>query len=95
MNILEADTRTRNALDRAMLMAVRLLSAMGVKMITTIEYAKRFDNPDRDQRLLYCFLPRLPASPGAFSEAQLRWVSRHYPEDFAAACRDRLATMGE
>ena len=64
-------------------------------MVTTIEYAKRFagrldDEVDVDQRLLYVFLPRLPESPGGFSEAQLRWVIGHYPEDFAAACRDRL-----
>jgi hypothetical protein len=56
-------------------------------MITNIEYSKRFDAPDKDQRLLYPFLPRLPESPGAFSEAQLRWIKGHYPEDFAAACR--------
>jgi hypothetical protein len=24
---------------------------------------------------------------GAFSEAQLRWINGHYPEDFASACR--------
>jgi len=63
---------------------------MGARIITGIEYSKRFDDPDMDQRLLYCFLPRLPQSPGAFSEAQLRWINRHYPEDFAAACRTRL-----
>jgi hypothetical protein len=50
-----------------------------------IEFPKRFDVADRDQRLIYSFLPRLPESPGAFSEAQSRWVSGHFPEDFAAA----------
>ena len=89
-NILEADTRIRTALDRAMLVAVRVLSLMGAKMITTIEYSKRFDSPDTDQHLLYCFLPKLPESPGAFTEAQLRWINGHYPEDFAVACRARM-----
>ena len=56
-------------------------------MITVFEYSKRFDRKDHDQRLLYTFLPRLPESPGAFSEAQLRWINGHYPEDFALACR--------
>jgi len=94
-NILEADSGTRKSLDLAILMAVRTLSAMGAKMITGIEYSKRFDNPDTDQRLLYAFLPRLPQSPGAFSEAQLRWINRHYPEDFAAVCKERLAGVLE
>ena len=94
-NILEADSETRKSLDRAILMAVRTLSAMGAKMVTGIEYSKRFDNSDTDQRLLYAFLPKLPQSPGAFSEAQWRWINRHYPEDFAAACRERLAGVLE
>lgn len=89
-NILEADTPTRESLDHGMLLAVKCLSALGATMITSIEYSKRFDDPDTDQRLLYSFLPRLPESPGAFSEAQLRWINGHYPEDFAAACRRRL-----
>jgi len=86
-NILEADAETRRCLDRAMWVAVRALSALGARLITTFESGKRFDEPDTDQRLLYIFLPRLPESPGAFSEAQLRWINGHYPEDFAAACR--------
>jgi len=45
--------------------------------------------------LLYAFLPRLPESPGAFSEAQLRWINGHYPEDFAASCRRRLPEVPE
>ncbi len=49
-----------------------------------------FDSMDSDQRLLYAFLPKLPESPGAFSEAQLRWINGHYPEDFALACRMQL-----
>jgi hypothetical protein len=91
-NILEANSETRASLDRAMLMAVKALSALGARMITSFEYSKRFDEPDTDQRLLYSFLPRLPESPGAFSEAQLRWINGHYPEDFAAVCRQKLLT---
>ncbi len=88
-NILEADRATRQALDQAVWIAIRTLGAMGARLVTTIEYAKRFDNGPTGQRLLYSFLPRLPESPGAFSEAQLRWIVGHYPEDFAAACRAR------
>jgi hypothetical protein len=89
-NILETDSRTRASLDRAILITMKILSALGARMVTVIEYAKRFDNEDDDQRLLYAFLPRLPESPGAFSEAQMRWINGHYPEDFAACCRRRL-----
>jgi hypothetical protein len=89
-NILETDSRTRTSLDRAILVTMKILTALGARMVTVIEYAKRFDNEDDDQRLLYAFLPRLPDSPGAFSEAQMRWINGHYPEDFAAACRRRL-----
>ncbi len=90
-NILEADAAVRASLDAALLIAVRILENMGARMITTIEYSKAFDSPDTDQRLIYAVLPRLPESPGAFSEAQLRWINGHYPEDFAAACRRKLA----
>jgi hypothetical protein len=90
-NILEADSDTRRALDCAMLIAMRILTAMGARMVSTIEYSKRFTSSDSDQRLLYAFLPKMPESPGAFSEAQLRWINGHYPEDFAGACRARLA----
>ena len=86
-NILEADRATRRALDQGIWVAIRTLGAMGARMVTTIEYAKRFDSGATGQHLLYSFLPRLPESPGAFSEAQLRWIVGHYPEDFAAACR--------
>jgi hypothetical protein len=89
-NIIEADAATRASLDAALLIAVRILESMGARLITTIEYSKAFDSPDTDQRLIYAVLPRLPESPGAFSEAQLRWISGHYPEDFASACRLRL-----
>lgn len=86
-NIVEADAATRTSLDRAILIAMRIYDALGARMVTTIEFPKRLDSADRDQRLLYSFLPKLPESPGAFSEAQLRWVNGHYPEDFAEACR--------
>ena len=90
-NILETDSRTRASLDRAILITMKILTALGARMVTVIEYAKRFDSDDDDdQRMLYAFLPRLPESPGAFSEAQMRWINGHYPEDFALACRRRL-----
>jgi hypothetical protein len=50
-SILEADTETRRSLDRALLAAVKALSGLGARMITHIEYAKRFDAKDTDQRL--------------------------------------------
>lgn len=89
-NIVEANDRMRRSLDRALLVAMRILTAMGATMVTIFEYSKRIDRLDSNQRLLYVFLPRLPESPGAFSEAQLRWINGHYPEDFALACRLRL-----
>ena len=72
-----------------------MLGAMGARMITTIEYSKSVVDSDADQRLLVSFLPRLPESPGAFSEAQLRWINGHYPEDFALACRRHLPEDGD
>lgn len=89
-NIIEADLRVRKSLDKAIWIAMQTLTAMGARMITTIEYSKRFDVFDVDQRLLYAFLPKMPESPGAFSEAQLRWINGHYPEDFAIACRKNV-----
>ena len=93
-HIVEADQAVRDSLDYAMLTAVRVLEAMGARMITSIEYAKAMDQTeDNGQRLIYAFLPRLPESPGAFSEAQMRWINGHYPEDFAAACRNTLSRI--
>ena len=89
-NILESDAPMRQSLDRALLIAMRILTRLGATMITVLEYSKRFDAGENGQRLLYSFLPRLPESPGAFSEAQLRWINGHYPEDFALACRLHL-----
>lgn len=89
-NIIEADLKTRNAIDQAMFVAVSVLSELGARMITSIEFSKRLIRGPDDQHLLYSFLPKLPESPGAFSEAQLRWINGHYPEDFAEACRLKL-----
>jgi len=92
-NILEADTPMRNSLDKAILTAVKVLESLGAKMVTTIEFSKRFDSKNHDQRLLYSFLPKLPYAPPTFSEAQLRWISGCYPEDFAHACRRAVNTF--
>ena len=93
-HIVEADPAVRDSLDYAMLLAVRVLEAMGARMITSIEYSRAMDHPENNgQRLIYAFLPRLPESPGAFSEAQMRWINGHYPEDFAAACRNKLSRI--
>jgi hypothetical protein len=90
-NVLETDSRTRHSLDSAMLMAQRVLEQLGAKMVTSIEFCRRFSATGRGkQPLLYSFLPKLPQSPGAFSEAQLRYINGHYPEDFAAVCRKQL-----
>jgi len=89
-NIVEAEEPMRRSLDRGLLVAMRILTSMGATMVTVFEYSKRFNRLESNQRLLYVFLPRLPESPGAFSEAQLRWINGHYPEDFALACRLRL-----
>lgn len=94
-NIVEADTLMRQSLDRGIFAAVRVLGAMGARMITSIEFSKAITGGSDDQRLLVAFLPKLPQSPGAFSEAQLRWINGHYPEDFALACRRRLPRMSE
>ncbi len=90
-NIIEANQACRDSLDRGMLLAMRTLEGLGARMVTTIEYSKRIDIKENNQRLLYAFLPRMPNSPGAFSEQQLRWIMGHYPEDFATACRSRIA----
>jgi len=89
-NILESDSATRQSLNLGILTAMQVLTAIGARLITVIEYPKRFTVQDIDQRLLYCFLPKLPQSMGAFSEAQLRFINGHYPEDFASACRTAL-----
>jgi diadenosine tetraphosphate (Ap4A) HIT family hydrolase len=89
-HILEADIDLRSALDQAMLKAIQVLEKLGAQMVTAIELSGRFDRLDSDQHLLYSFIPKLPHAPGTFSEAQLRWISGCYPEDFAHACRRAL-----
>lgn len=92
-NIMEADTKTRYSLDRAILITMKVLEDLGAEIITAFEISKRFDNPDGDQRLLYCFLPKHPRSPGSFSEFQQRWIVNHYPEDFAQVCRKKVSSV--
>jgi hypothetical protein len=87
-NILEADKDMRASLDKGILRAVKILEALGAQFVTGIEFSKRFDAQDKDHHLLYSFIPRLPYAPDTFSEAQLRWISGCYPEDFAMACRN-------
>jgi len=89
-NILETNNHVRDSLDNGILHAQKVLAALGARMVTTIEYSKRLGQSDSRQPLLYAFLPRLPESPGAFSEAQLRFINGHYPEDFATVCRRYL-----
>lgn len=90
-NILECNTVMRQSLDKAIYMAQQALAGLGAQMVTSIEYSRRLTHKTSFiQPLLYAFLPRLPESPGAFSEAQLRFINGHYPEDFAAVCRQQL-----
>lgn len=90
-NIFECDSSMRRSLDTGILMAQKALAGLGAKMVTSIEYAKRLNEKSSlRQPLLYAFLPRLPESPGAFSEAQLRFINGHYPEDFCEVCRKYL-----
>lgn len=93
-NIVEADTETRASLNHGILLAQKALAGLGARMVTSIEYPKRLASQKTEgQHLLYSFLPRLPESPGAFSEAQLRYINGHYPEDFAFVCRLQLNKM--
>ncbi len=90
-NIFECNSHMRRSLDTGILMAQKVLAGIGAKMVTSIEYSKRMNEKKTlSQPLLYAFLPRLPESPGAFSEAQLRFINGHYPEDFCAICRKHL-----
>ena len=89
-HVIEADQALRRSLDSAILKAQQALAGRGAKLVTTIEYSKRFASERQDQPLIYCFMPKLPQSPGAFSEIQLRFINGHYPEDFAAVCRQSL-----
>ncbi len=88
-NVLEADAAVRKSIDRGILLAQHILAQLGARMVTSLEYSKRVGIRN-DQRLLYAFLPKLPWSMGAFSEAQHRYISSHFPEDFAVACRRQI-----
>lgn len=88
-NVVEADAAVRRSLDTGILKAQQVLVALGAAMVSSIEYGKRI-GVSNGQRLLYAFLPKLPWSMGAFSEAQGRFILGHYPEDFAVACRRQL-----
>ena len=90
-HILAADTAVRESIDTAMLKAIQALETLGAGMVTAVEFSGRFDAPPLGQHLVYSFIPRLPYAPPTFSEAQLRWISGCYPEDFAQACRKALS----
>jgi hypothetical protein len=93
-NIVECDSLVRHSLDTGILLAQKALAGLGARLVTSIEYSKRLiAGSSLQQPLLYALLPRLPESPGAFSEAQLRFINGHYPEDFAAACRKQLGAF--
>lgn len=89
-NVVEADSVVRRSLDYGILLAQRIYARLGARMVTSIEYPKRLGERN-GQRLLYSFLPKLPWAMGAFSEAQLRFICGHYPEDFAECCRHQMA----
>ncbi len=91
-NVLEADTAVRASIDRGILTAQHIFAGLGAKMVTSIEFSKRLGICN-GQRLLYSFLPKLPWSMGAFSEAQQRYICGHFPEDFARACRAKMAAL--
>lgn len=86
-NILETETAVRDSLDSGMQRAMKTLTALGARMITVIEFSGRFGQNEEKQHLFYAFLPKIPYSMGAFTEAQLRYINGHFPEDFATACR--------
>ena len=89
-HVLAADGPTRASLDQGILHAVQTLEKLGARMVTGVELSGRFYGTDPGQHLVYSFIPRLPYAPDTFSEAQLRYISGCYPEDFAQACRHAL-----
>ncbi|OQX08996.1 MAG: hypothetical protein BWK76_22830 [Desulfobulbaceae bacterium A2] len=89
-NIVQADSAMRASLDQALRIAQQILARLGARMVSSIEYSGRIGTDATGQRLLYSLLPKLPWAMGAFSEAQLRWICGHFPEDFAQACRMQL-----
>jgi len=92
-NILDTDSDVRRSFNNGILTGMRVLTGLGAQLITVIEFSKRIGGMDADQRLLYSFLPKIPYSMGAFSEAEQRFINGHYPEDFAAACRLQLKSQ--
>ena len=92
-NVLEAGSDVRSSLDRCIRLAIRTMNRLGAQMVTCYEVSKRFDNPCMDQRLFYCLLPRHAHSPGAFSERQERWVTGHFPEDYAETFRRAMESV--
>lgn len=86
-HILATNRAVRDSLDLAMFNVMKTLTTLGAQMVTCIEFSGRFDVSDEKQHLMYAFLPKIPYSMGAFTEAQLRYINGHYPEDFAEACR--------
>ncbi|HHO48867.1 MAG TPA: hypothetical protein ENN06_10535 [Desulfobacteraceae bacterium] len=90
-NVVEADEKVRRSLDRGILTAQHIYAGLNARMVTSIELPKRLGSAN-GQRLLYSFLPKLPWSMGGLSEAQLRFICGHYPEDFAACCRQQLTS---
>ncbi len=93
--IIETDLATRKSLDKALLKGQQALAGRGARMVTTIELSKRFSSAETAQPLIYSLIPKIPQSPGAFSENQLRFINGHYPEDFATACRQSLQEKSE
>ncbi|MEZ0328887.1 MAG: hypothetical protein ABWK15_04930 [Dissulfuribacterales bacterium] len=91
-NILELNETARESLNKAIYSVMKAFSRMGVKMNTAYEVSRRFDRKN-GQLLFYCFLPRHPDSPGAFSERQERWITGHYPEDYAAYLRGLMKDL--
>lgn len=89
-NILEASESIRDSFDKGIFIAQQALAGLGAKMVTSIEYSKPLGEA-RNQPLIYALLPRLPESPGAFSENQMRFINGHFPEDFARALRKALS----
>ena len=88
-NILEADRKSRKSFDKGIFIAQQALAGLGAQMVTSIEYSKPLCEA-RNQPLIYALLPRLPESPAAFSENQMRFLNGHFPEDFARALRTSL-----
>ena len=89
-SIVEANEAVRSSIDKGILIAQKVLAALGARMVTSIEYSKRI-GIQNGQHLVYSFLPKLPWSMGAFSEAHQRYICGHYPEDFALICRQKVS----